>query len=315
MSEGIAASKSKDGITMRNVRPTIVKHILPTMLLFGGIAHCSYGQSSLSLAPLKPITPAEPTPQFRAPAAPVINAPNAANTVAAKTAAVTTVSATEPYAGMKPLLPPPMTADRPQVSEMVSTTPIELQPIPKYGSPIKARVASGQGRSVEDPKDPKDSKDPIAVSPLKPVAGGNQPKTITGPISVDSMIGPAADPSSLFLRSNTNRTFLEGAEMLPVMRQQIGMYGQMEWGPSGYCWQSPAFCYSPLYFEQPNLERYGQGKGRPFASTVSAAVFVGQVTTLPIAMFHTPHWCNECTLGHHRPGNCAPFQRKPDHSQ
>ncbi|MEQ1825627.1 MAG: hypothetical protein ABL921_06755 [Pirellula sp.] len=211
---------------------------------------------------------------------------------------------TENFGAVKSLTPPPQRETEFNAPNSNSTSLIELKAIPKFSNAVVARVSSSDA-----------PKDPIAVSPLKPVTSGNQPKSLAGPLSVENMIGPAADPSMLFLRSNTNRNFLEAAEQLPTMRRQLGMYGEFEWSPAGYCWQSPAFCYSPLYFEQPNLERYGQGKGKPFASTVSAAYFVGQATFLPVAMFVSPPWCKDCTLGHHRPGNCAPFQRKPEHRQ
>ena len=85
------------------------------------------------------------------------------------------------------------------------------------------------------------------------------------------------------------------------------------WISSSYCWQSPAFCHSPLYFEQSNLERYGQGPGYPWTSTVSAAKFACQLIALPASMIIDPPCSNSCTLGHNRPGDCAPIQRKESH--
>ncbi|MEQ1830338.1 MAG: hypothetical protein ABL921_30555, partial [Pirellula sp.] len=81
--------------------------------------------------------------------------------------------------------------------------------------------------------------------------------------------------------------------------------------PSGYCWQSPAFCYSPLYFEQPNLERYGTSPGHWLSPAVSASFFFGQVVAFPLKSFRHPFWSKDCTLGHHRPGNCTPHQTRP----
>jgi hypothetical protein len=81
------------------------------------------------------------------------------------------------------------------------------------------------------------------------------------------------------------------------------------WPSNGATWQSPAFCYKPLYFEQPNLERYGIGHSCPTNSFLSGARFFADVALLPVhALCQPPHSC-ECTLGHRRPGDCNPIQR------
>ncbi len=47
-----------------------------------------------------------------------------------------------------------------------------------------------------------------------------------------------------------------------------------------YVWQSGAFCHRPLYFEQPNVERYGHSIG-PLQSVLSGAHFFANVVALP----------------------------------
>ena len=73
-----------------------------------------------------------------------------------------------------------------------------------------------------------------------------------------------------------------------------------------YGWEAPSVCHQPLYFEQVNLERYGYscGVAQPL---VSAAHFFGTIPALPYLMAAEP--CRQCvyTLGHYRPGTCAPF--------
>jgi len=118
------------------------------------------------------------------------------------------------------------------------------------------------------------------------------------------------DPTKILNKLQTDRKFFESAAMAEPVRMQGRDIGPYLWNANGYQWQNATFCFSPLYFEQPNLERYGQGVGHPFASTVSAAKFVTDVVTLPAAMVCTPPWRSSCTLGHHRPGDCAPYQRK-----
>ncbi|HPM83089.1 MAG TPA: hypothetical protein PLF81_20435 [Candidatus Anammoximicrobium sp.] len=78
------------------------------------------------------------------------------------------------------------------------------------------------------------------------------------------------------------------------------------WPLYSYWWEAPAVCHQPLYFEQVNLERHGYSCGiaQPI---VSAAHFFGTIPALPYLMAAEP--CRECvyTLGHDRPGSCAPF--------
>jgi hypothetical protein len=80
------------------------------------------------------------------------------------------------------------------------------------------------------------------------------------------------------------------------------------WPLHCYWWEAPAVCHRPLYFEQVNLERYGYscGLAQPLAS---AAHFFGTIPALPYLLAAEP--CRECvyTLGHYRPGSCAPLQR------
>jgi hypothetical protein len=74
-----------------------------------------------------------------------------------------------------------------------------------------------------------------------------------------------------------------------------------------YVWAAPNFYHRPLYFEQKNLERYGYHYGGVCTqSAVSAAHFFATIPVLPYKItMHKPHEC-DYTLGHYRPGNCAP---------
>jgi hypothetical protein len=131
-----------------------------------------------------------------------------------------------------------------------------------------------------------------------------------GELDLDSILNRPLDANRSMSRLKTDRRFLDESSIPDTTRLQFGDGSPYLWEGTGYAWHSPAFCHSPLYFEQPNLERYGQGPCRPWASTVSATRFVGQVTTLPLAVIWSPPWSRSCTLGHHRPGDLAPWQRK-----
>jgi hypothetical protein len=82
------------------------------------------------------------------------------------------------------------------------------------------------------------------------------------------------------------------------------------WSPQGYPWISPVFNHKPLYFEQPNLERYGQGSMALIQPILSAAHFFGSIPLVPYkSLTHHPRE-RVYTLGRGRPGNCVPVQRR-----
>jgi hypothetical protein len=79
------------------------------------------------------------------------------------------------------------------------------------------------------------------------------------------------------------------------------------WPEITYTWKASALCHKPLYFEQTQLERYGHTWPRCVQPIMSGAHFFGSVAILPYKMgLETP---NECiySLGHYRPGSCAPY--------
>lgn len=83
---------------------------------------------------------------------------------------------------------------------------------------------------------------------------------------------------------------------------------------SDFSWAAPAVYHRPLYFEQPNLERYGHYvtccdcPADLLQSGVSAAHFFATVPLLPYKI--GVHSCCErqYVLGSYRPGSCNPHQ-------
>ncbi|TWT89873.1 hypothetical protein Mal64_02550 [Pseudobythopirellula maris] len=79
------------------------------------------------------------------------------------------------------------------------------------------------------------------------------------------------------------------------------------WPITCYHWAASASRSNPLYFEEVNAERYGYACGclQPVVSTVH---FFGTVPYLPYLM--ASDCPRECvyTLGHYRPGSCAPYR-------
>jgi hypothetical protein len=72
-------------------------------------------------------------------------------------------------------------------------------------------------------------------------------------------------------------------------------------------WEAPSTVHRPLLFEEVNLERYGYSAGL-FQPVLSAAHFFGRVPALPYLMAADGGQICHYTLGHYRPGSCAPYQ-------
>jgi hypothetical protein len=89
------------------------------------------------------------------------------------------------------------------------------------------------------------------------------------------------------------------------------------YAPNCFGWAAPAFYHNPLYFEEPNLERYGHYYccngyrccyGDCLQSAVSTAHFFGTVPFMPYKIGADPCCERQYTLGWYRPGSCNPHQ-------
>lgn len=90
----------------------------------------------------------------------------------------------------------------------------------------------------------------------------------------------------------------------PLERQGPGV--NRLWSSTLYAWEAPALCHRPLYFEDENLERYGQSFG-VLQPAVSAGRFYGRALALPYLMgAYPPHECYY-TLGKGTPGTYIPY--------
>lgn len=112
---------------------------------------------------------------------------------------------------------------------------------------------------------------------------------------------------------DTEKTDTQRPENLA--EQQLGSYQASSFAGNelvrhaaqDYLWMSPMMRHRPLYFEQPNLERYGSHLGgNCAASALATGHFIGRVITLPYQV--TANRPRECvyTLGVYRPGSCNP---------
>lgn len=81
--------------------------------------------------------------------------------------------------------------------------------------------------------------------------------------------------------------------------------------PITFTWKASNLCYKPLYFEDVQLERYGNTFCPLLQPVLSRARFWLTIPILPYLMGVNPP--NECIydLGYYRPGNCAPYMLNP----
>lgn len=91
------------------------------------------------------------------------------------------------------------------------------------------------------------------------------------------------------------------------------MYLDSGYAPSGFAWAAPAVFHRPLYFEQPNVERYGHyvsccKGGNCAQSAICAAHFFGTIPLLPYKIGADPCCERQYVLGTYRPGSCNPHQ-------
>jgi len=78
------------------------------------------------------------------------------------------------------------------------------------------------------------------------------------------------------------------------------------WPMTDFQWSATAMRHKPLYFEEVNLERYGYTVSPVLQPLISGAHFFATIPVLPYKMTtHPPYECYY-TLGHYRPGSCAP---------
>ncbi|MDR1960144.1 MAG: hypothetical protein LBQ54_14055 [Planctomycetaceae bacterium] len=86
-----------------------------------------------------------------------------------------------------------------------------------------------------------------------------------------------------------------------------GDYVPRNWPVTCFQFKASALCTKATYFEDVDLERYGHSWGPFLQPVISGGKFFLTIPFLPYKMGLVPP--NECvyTLGHYRPGSCAPY--------
>jgi hypothetical protein len=172
----------------------------------------------------------------------------------------------------------------------------------KVQGPLKpaslAELIDADSASSKSPK-PTGSDDP-ASSEIEPLPGqaslfgrlGNEQSKLPDD---DFLFYEATDKQ---LEGTTRQSLLPESDAAPLVI----------WSDEVFTWAAPNLFHQPLYFEEPNLERYGVGPRRILHAPISAAHFFTNIAVLPYQVASTPPRTRHYTLGHYRPGDRVPYR-------
>ena len=147
---------------------------------------------------------------------------------------------------------------------------------------------------------------------------GQNEELRTPPEPVALLAQPALDTLQIDIRPKMGEGS-QGAKIpANIAAQEFGDYSaavvdnegkSRSWAYATFGWDAPAYFHRPLYFEQRNLERYGQfHHSWHIESALSAAHFFSTIPTLPYRM-GVSHPCQRNYTQHSmRPGSCNPHR-------
>jgi len=178
--------------------------------------------------------------------------------------------------------------------------PPQLPSIAKMSAIIPVATEAALVSTVQDPVPmPKELTCPTNLS-----VDGTAPK-----IELSKILGELKPQEEIFgnLKIDPSAITTEAVEA-PSQRLQLADGSLAAWQGDVYCWTAPNFFHNPLYFEQVNLERYGQGTHSCLQPAASGVQFFATIPILPYKI-GGQEWCERVyTLGHRRPGNRNPYQ-------
>jgi hypothetical protein len=137
-----------------------------------------------------------------------------------------------------------------------------------------------------------------------PAANADSAKFKAGDVRIRPVqdISTSISPPAGDLPDNTAQRLF--AAESTIVAAQTGGRGWLDYA---YLWQAPSLAYRPLYFEEPNLERYGHSAGHILQPVVSGAHFFAAVPALPAKIAMNRPWRHVYPLGYARPGSSAPW--------
>lgn len=218
----------------------------------------------------------------------------------------------------------------------VFQAPVPGLPLPKSADPLPKPSVSNvpllpPASSINSAEVKTEEKKVPVVAPLTTESPLTKNSTgVTVPLSEnEGKIKPSQSPFTKDFAKGTYTDECPDPKSLPSIRElsykitpQPGLFPEncplpdevyVRKAPTPICftWKASNLCHKPLYFEDPQLERYGHTVcplAQPF---ISRARFWLTIPILPYLMGVNPP--NECIydLGMYRPGNCAPYMLNP----
>jgi len=301
----------------------------------------------IGLEPIAPAPAVEPSSPLELPTLPTDPAQSPAPAPATDPATAP-AEATMPALAMPdmPRQVDPASAPAPE-SPPIPTQPIEPPPAPEASTlptgPAQAQAssrtdgdaASERRRMISSMPDAsgsllspghREEVDRIAQRPSDVMGADRGAAGATDP---NAAAAPAQGSTRLELPRAPSPTEARPLRRVAVPEEFVPL-GKREWNPNRKYWAAAGTCHMTLYFQDPVLERYGQGveqalgpNGRFFSYPLddpkqsnqrnqilqpfySIGKFCFQVGTFPYKVFMDPPWEAEYDLGYYRPGDRIP---------
>lgn len=194
---------------------------------------------------------------------------------------------------------PPSVATPQSVTNSVHVEPIASDVYPLYTLVAEAEVVEEVAPGAEQ-----------SITPLSEMRLSR---------TIDALTVSPSPPRQLL---DVMQSFPEQYQIRNLAQQQFGSWTAPQYDasllssgypPSCFAWAAPAVFHRPLYFEQPNVERYGHyvsvcEGSNCLQSAICAAHFFGTVPLMPYKIGADPCWERQYVLGTYRPGSCNPHQ-------
>ena len=191
-------------------------------------------------------------------------------------------------------------------------TPAAKSSAKRDGTPFKRAAQAGvQPGRANGPNDPFPGDQPLGQKPAEP-PGRLGP--FDEPLTQAPRRGPEPCPSPRDLKplnQISNKIDAEPGEFPAECGLGNESFDPRQWSMTTYTWKATGLCHKPLYFEDVQLERYGNTCSPLLQPIISGAHFFATSAILPYKMgLEAPCECIY-PLGTYRPGSCAPFYFGP----
>ena len=229
----------------------------------------------------------------------------------------------QPQPQPQPAPEPPPVAEAPAVPSAAST-PVGVDPDP---STSPSTNSDPRSESFLTPRHRQEIEKLAQRSSDSPAGDRASAANPTG--DPNALTGPNQGSTRLELQRAPSPTEARPIRRIPVPEEIVPL-GRRDWNPNRKYWAASGTCHMILYFQDPALERYGQGveqslgtRGRYFSYPLddpkqsnqrnqilqpfySIGKFCFQVGTLPYKLVVDPPWEAEYDLGYYRPGDKIP---------